>query len=210
MDDDKWQIKTSFLYSAIFVVTLWLIKSIENQYGYDFSKYGIFPRTLGGLKGIFLSPLIHGDINHLLSNTAPTFVLLFGILYLYRKVSVSVFVIIYLFGNIIVWLFARSSYHIGASGLVYGFFFFIFLSGVIRRERRAIALSLLAVFLYGGMVWGVLPLEKGVSYEGHLSGAVIGSILAILYRNVARIEPQDEKEELEPEWEEEIWGNREE
>ncbi len=102
-----------------------------------------------------------------------------------------------------VWLFARSSYHIGASGLNYGMMFFLFVSGILRRDRLSIAISLIVFFLYGSMVWGIFPVEPGVSFESHLFGAVLGTSLAIVLRKLdpARMKKQydweDEREDIE-------------
>lgn len=153
----------------------------------DFGQFGIVPRSPEGARGILFAPLLHGDFTHLISNSVPLVVLGTGLLYLYRRVSWWVVLIVYVLGGAGVWLFARpASVHIGASGLIYGFAAFIFFSGLLRRDPPSIALALVVTFLYGGMVWGVLPLEPGVSFEAHLSGALAGILCAFLFRNAAR------------------------
>ena len=109
---------------------------------------------------------------------------------------------VYLGPGIAVWLFARASVHVGASGLVYGLVSYIFVAGVIRRDRRAIAASLLVSFLYGSLAWGVLPIEPGVSWETHLAAALIGLVLAIALRRLdipprKRYAWEDENDEYE-------------
>ncbi|MBL0072016.1 MAG: rhomboid family intramembrane serine protease [Bacteroidetes bacterium] len=129
------------------------MKWLEIQSGYLLTEYGVLPRTLSGLKGVITSPFIHGDMKHLISNSLPLLVLLSGLFYFYKAMAYRVFAGIFLLGGIWLWIGGRESYHIGASGLVYGLTTFLFLSGVVRREARLMALSLLVVFLYGGMVW---------------------------------------------------------
>jgi membrane associated rhomboid family serine protease len=207
---ERHHIQTSILFPFFFVVTLWFIKFLEIKMGKDFSPYGIFPQKVSGLVGILFAPFIHKDISHLFSNSSPIFLLGSGLLYLYRRVSLFVFIGIFFIGNTCVWLFARPSFHIGASGLVYGLLAFIFFSGVIRRERRAISLALISVFLYGSAIWGLFPIRDSVSHEAHLFGGIVGVVFAVLFRKIDM--PTEEKpvEELEPEWEEEIWGKMEE
>ena len=87
---------------------------------------------------------------------------------------------VYLGGGLAVWLFAREAYHIGASGIAFGMLFFVMTVGLWRRQRRAMAISLLMFFLYGGMIWGILPQSRDISFESHLAGALLGILLAIL------------------------------
>lgn len=179
---EKNKILSSIFYSGCFVLLLWIIQFVQWVIDEDLSVYGILPGQIKGLSGIFTAPLIHADFSHLISNSVTLFLLLFGILYFYRSSAVMVFFIIYIMDGLLVWLFARESYHIGASGLVYGFAAFLFFSGLFRKEKRSIALSLLIVFLYGGMVWGVLPTDPKISFESHLFGALTGIVCAFLFR----------------------------
>ena len=168
-----------------FVALLWLIQLLNWGLDLDLGRFGVRPREFAGLPGILVAPLLHGGFAHLATNTLPLLVLGTGMLYLYPNSALKVIPAVYLGPGIAVWLFARtSSVHVGASGLVYGFVSYIFVAGVIRRDRRAIAASLLIAFLYGSMVWGVLPIEHGVSWETHLSAALIGLVLAIMLRHL--------------------------
>ncbi|MBV6477848.1 MAG: hypothetical protein HGGPFJEG_00592 [Ignavibacteria bacterium] len=194
-DQDKEKIKSSFFYSFVFVGFLWLIAFFEWASGIEMSTLGVLPRKISGLAGIFMAPLIHADFSHLISNSVTLFLLLFSVLYFYRGAALKVFFIIYLLDGILVWIFARQSYHIGASGLVYGFASFLFFSGVFRKDKRSVAISLLIVFLYGGMVWGVLPVKPEISFESHLFGAAAGFICAFVFRKVDL--PPDETEDEE-------------
>ncbi len=183
-----------------FVLSLWLVYWFEVRNGYNFNSYGIYPRSLSGLKGIILSPFIHGDIKHLYHNSAPLFVLLFSLLYFYRSIAWKVFVYGTLGAGIMTWIIARKSYHIGASGIIYLLFSFIFFSGIIRKNYRLVAVSLMIIFLYGSMVWYVLPVKENVSWEGHLSGFVFGLILAFVYKRVGpqKFQYEWEKDNYEP------------
>ncbi|MEO8209420.1 MAG: rhomboid family intramembrane serine protease [bacterium] len=180
--EEKIKILSSLFYSGCFVLFLWIIYFVQWAAQVDLSVFGVLPRKATGLTGILTAPLIHADLSHLFSNSTTLFLLLFGILYFYRSSAIKVFFIIYIFDGILVWLFARGSYHIGASGLVYGFAGFLFFSGLFRKDKRSMALSLLIVFLYGGMVWGVLPTDPKISFESHLFGAIVGIACAFIFR----------------------------
>ncbi len=165
-------------------IFLWVIYLITQLLDISTFKLGILPRSFSGLIGILTSPLIHQDLSHLISNTAPLIIMGLSIFYFYSKVAYKSFVIIYIGTGILVWLFAREAYHIGASGIIYGFVSFLFFSGIFRKDNRSIALALIITFLYGGLIWGVLPLERGVSWESHLFGAIVGVFPAFIFRKV--------------------------
>lgn len=175
--------KHSLLLPTLFVVTLWVIEISEQVLGINLYNLGVYPRTLKGLLGIVLMPFIHSDFKHLLSNSIPLVVMGGGIIYFYRSLSYKVFAIIWIVSGICVWIGGRPSYHIGASGIVYGLAAFLFFSGAIRRDPRLAAISLVIVFLYGGMIWGVFPIWPSISWEGHLFGGIAGLACAIGYRH---------------------------
>lgn len=166
-----------------FVLFLWLVFWFEVKFGYNLNKYGIYPRNLQGLRGILFSPFIHGDIKHLYHNSIPLFVLFFSLYYFYRKIALKIFIYGTIVTGLLTWGFARQSFHIGASGIVYMLFSFIFFSGIIRKNYRLIAVSLMVIFLYGSMVWYLLPVKEDISWEGHLSGFIVGLVFAIYYKN---------------------------
>jgi membrane associated rhomboid family serine protease len=182
-EQDSLHLKRSFTIVAAFTILLWLIKIVEVLIGARLYKYGIQPGQLSGLVGIFSAPLIHSSFPHLFANTAPLLILGTALLYGYPKSAKIAVPVIYIGTGLGVWFFARQTYHIGASGLTFGFMFFVFTSGAIRWDRRAIALSMVVFFLYGSMIWGIFPSEPSISYESHLFGAMSGIILAILLRN---------------------------
>lgn len=197
----------SIIIPALFISLMWLIKAVEVLFNLDFTKFGIYPQHLSGLPGILLSPFIHADLKHLFNNSVPLFLLSVALFFFYSEVALKIFSLTYLFTGLLVWLGGREAWHIGASGIVYGLASFLFFSGIIRRYYRLVALSLLVVFLYGQMVWGIFPgVYQNVSWESHMLGAFSGIILSIIYRNEGpqMPEPQwtddeEETEEREPE-----------
>ncbi|NVJ89197.1 MAG: rhomboid family intramembrane serine protease [Flavobacteriaceae bacterium] len=171
-----------FLIPTILVMLIWFVYWIEIKFGLNFNKFGVYPRNLIGFRGVFLTHFIHSNVNHLFNNSIPLFVLISSLLYFYKDVAFKTLLLGSFFTGLLTWLIARDSYHIGASGVVYMLFSFIFFSGIIKRHYRLVALSLIVIFLYGGMIWYILPIKKGMSWEGHLSGFLIGLIFAFLYR----------------------------
>lgn len=167
-----------------FVLLLWAIKSIEWAEGWDFGYFGILPRTLKGSIGIITGPLIHGDLLHLMSNTFPLLVLGLGLFYFYHQIALEVFVWIYLATGFWVWVIGREAYHIGASGIVYGLMMFIFWGGVLRKNPRSLAISMIIFFLYGYMIYGLFPGDENVSWESHLMGSIAGIFLAVYFKKV--------------------------
>jgi membrane associated rhomboid family serine protease len=167
-----------------FIALLWLIQVSNWALDLGPGDLGVRPRQLSGLPGIFFAPLLHGDFAHLIANTPPLLVLGTAMLYLYPSSARKVLPAVYLGPGIAVWLFARGSIHVGASGLVYGMVSYIFVAGLIRRDSRAVGASMLVCFMYGALVWGVLPIEPRVSWETHLAAALIGVVLALALRHL--------------------------
>jgi membrane associated rhomboid family serine protease len=173
----------SIIIPGIFIVLMWLVKIIEVLFEIDFSGFGIYPLTVRGLPGIIFSPFIHADFKHLFNNSLPLFFLSIALFYFYSEVAFKVFILTFFQTGLLVWIAGRDAWHIGASGLVYGLASFLFFSGIIRRYFRLIALSLLIVFLYGSMVWGLFPgIYKNVSWESHMLGFFSGVFLSVWYR----------------------------
>lgn len=174
----------SIIVPGIFVFLMWLVKIIELLFNIDLTDLGIYPLEAKGLPGILFSPLIHSSFKHLFSNSVPLFFLATAVFYFYSEVALKVFLWTYFLTGLFVWIAGREAWHIGASGLVYGLASFLFFSGIIRRYFRLIALSLLVVFLYGSLVWGMLPeFYENVSWESHMLGFFSGIILSIWFRN---------------------------
>jgi membrane associated rhomboid family serine protease len=175
---------------VIAVFLIWLVYFIEIRFGNNFNEYGIYPQTILGLRGIIFSPFLHGSIEHLLSNSIPLLVMLASLFYFYEGIATKVLLWGIFLTGFLTWTFARPSYHIGASGVVYFLVSFIFFSGVFRKYYRLAAVSLIVVFLYGSTVWYIFPIEEQISWEGHLSGFLVGFVFAFIFRKTG---PQPEK-----------------
>jgi membrane associated rhomboid family serine protease len=181
---DVHRLRRAFVAALAFAALLWLVKGMEWLAGLNLVPLGIYPGRIDGLTGILLAPFVHGSVAHLFANTAPVVILGTALLYGYPRAARIVIPALVLGTGLGVWLFARESYHIGASGLTFGMMFFIFTIGVLRWDPRAIALSLLVFFLYGGMIWGIFPGQPGISYESHFFGMLAGVLLAVALRNL--------------------------
>ena len=192
----------SIIIPGTFVFLMWLVKIIEVLFEIDLSEFGIYPLSAKGLPGIIFSPFIHADFKHLFNNSLPFFFLSVALFYFYSEVALKIFVWTFFLTGGLVWIAGRDAWHIGASGLVYGLASFLFFSGIIRRYFRLVALSLLIVFLYGSMVWGLFPdVYKNVSWESHMLGFLSGIFLSVLFRKEGPQEPvynwDDEQDEIE-------------
>ena len=167
-----------------FVAVLWLIQALNVALDLELERFGVRPREALGLPGILVAPLLHGGFGHLIANSLPLLIVGTTMLHLYPDSARTVLPAVYVGPGIAVWIFARGGgIHVGASGLIYGLAAYVFLAGVLRRDRRAIAASLLVAFIYGSLAWGVLPIRPGVSWETHLAAALIGIALAIALRH---------------------------
>jgi len=171
-----------FTLPTLFILVLFAIEYVEYSNDTRFVKYGVLPRTIEGLKGILFSPFIHGDWEHLTNNALPLFVLTATLMYFYKGIAKEVFLWSWLMSGLWLWAIGRPSFHIGASGLLYALASFLFFSGFIRKHTKLMAISMFVVFLYGGMVWGIFPMKKHISWEGHLAGALAGLILAYWFK----------------------------
>ncbi len=166
----------------LFVLILFALKIAERRFGWATVEFGIYPREIYGLKGILTSPFIHGDYKHLFSNSVPLIILGSAIMYFYQQLAARVVVLIVLFEGLLTWIFGRPSFHIGASGLLYGLFSFLLISGFIRQNNNLKTISLLVAFVYGSLVWGIVPIDPKISWESHLFGLIVGIVLAVVYR----------------------------
>lgn len=203
MAEEKKRFIYSLVFPGFFLLLIWAVAFFEFSMELSFVHGGVYPRKWSGLQGILFSPLIHGGWKHLINNSMPVFLLSLALFYFYRDIAYKIWLLIYLIGGVLLWSVGREAYHIGASGLIYGLAAFLFLSGIVRRVRSLTAISLLVVFWYGSMWWGLLPIDVDVSFEAHITGAVSGVILAIVYRDQG---PLPEKSELDDE-EEDLDGD---
>ena len=164
------------------VAVLWVLALLDWGLALGLSSFGVRPRTLTGLPGVLFAPLLHGSFSHLMSNSLPLLVLGTGMLYLYPHSALKVIPAVYLGPGVAVWMFGQPGVHIGASGLVYGLAIYVLISGLMRRDTRAVSASMLVFFLYGTLVWGVVPTAAHISWQTHLVASLIGLMLAVLCR----------------------------
>jgi len=175
--------KRVHLVPLIAIVSIWLVYIFEIKFGYNFNKYGVYPQKLSGLKGIIFSPFLHSNTKHLINNSVPLAVMLSSLYFFYHQIANKVLFWGVILSGFLTWVIGRPSYHIGASGVVYFLVSFIFFSGIFRKYYRLVAVSLIVVFLYGSMVWYIFPVEEQISWEGHLSGFLVGLLIAFFYKN---------------------------
>ncbi|MBO3117258.1 rhomboid family intramembrane serine protease [Winogradskyella sp. DF17] len=170
------------VYPLILLFAVWLVFWYQVRIDHGIKYMGIRPQKIEGLLGVFTSPFLHGDIEHLYNNSVPLLVLSLALFYFYNKIAWKVILFGILMSGLLTWLIADKGNHIGASGLVYVLVSFVFFKGIFAKHYRLIALSLIVIFLYGSMIWYVFPIKDGMSWEGHLSGLITGLLFAILFR----------------------------
>lgn len=176
--------KLALKMALTFVGFLWAILIIDTAFGLGLARFGLRPGHMEGLIGVFTAPLIHGGAEHLFSNTLPLIISMTTILYLYPRSAMRVMPFIWMGSGLLAWIIGRPSLHFGASGFVYGLLAYVFISGILRMDMRSVAVSVMVWFLYGSMIWGVLPIRPNMSWELHLGGAILGVSLAIIYRRL--------------------------
>ncbi|MFM7021829.1 MAG: rhomboid family intramembrane serine protease [Flavobacteriales bacterium] len=174
-------LRSAFL-PFVFLLICWIVFAAEVYQHTHFSEFGIQPRTFTGLRGILFMPFLHGDIEHLFNNSFAFAMLATMLFFFYKEIALTVFLWIFFMSGIWTWSLAAGGTHIGASAIIYGLFSFLALSGMIRRNKNLLALTFLVIFAHQGIVWGVLPGQKNISWEGHLAGFLAGIILAIYFR----------------------------
>ena len=172
----------SLKFSVIILIIIWSVKLFEIVFDYDFTEYGVLPRKFNGLIGILFSPLIHSDVNHLLSNSLPVIILCLLIFNFYSQIAKKILIYLYFISGLWLWCIGRESFHIGASGLIYAMASFLFFSGILRKNSQLSAVALLVIFIYGGLFWGLFPIHKNVSWEGHLTGFIAGILVSFIFR----------------------------
>jgi membrane associated rhomboid family serine protease len=183
------------VFPVITVALMWFVKILEVAQGTKFTRWGIYPREWDGFIGILTAPFIHSDWEHLMSNSLPMLMLMGIVMVFYKRVAIPSIILITVLTGFTVWLFARESYHIGASGVVYGLVSFLAWTGIFRRNLKSIILALVILVMYGGYFHGIVPNKEGVSWESHLFGGLVGILTAFLFKNVKE---EDEIERPDP------------
>ncbi len=204
--EEKIRLKQSLMVPVAMLILMWGVRIFDFGLNLHLNQWGVYPRTIKGLWGILAMPLLHGGFRHIIANTVPFFVLTWGLFYFYRQIAVQVFLLCYITCGTLVWIAAFPGYHVGASGLIYAFASFLFFSGIFRRHFRLIAISLVVVFLYGGLFWGIFPtFRTNISWEGHLAGAISGFIYARMFQHSGPQKPQTTLTD-DDEIPEEVWN----
>lgn len=166
-----------------FIALLWAVQAANWATGYGLNAaFGLIPRQVHGLDGILAMPALHGSFAHLMSNTPPLVVMGGLLAATATRALVAVNAVIVGLGGALVWLLGSTAIHIGASGLVFGWFGFLVARGIIDRSPVTLGASILVGVLYGSLIWGVLPGQPGVSWEAHLFGALAGIAAAVMIR----------------------------
>ncbi len=210
-EEEKKRFISSLFIPGILLLLMWIIKIAEVLLGFSAVPLGIYPLHLKGLPGIIFSPFIHSGFKHLATNSVAFLFLGTSLFYFYREIALKTFVYIWILTGVWVWFGGRESYHIGASGIIYGLAAFLFFSGIIRKNPRLSALTLIVTFLYGSLIWGAIPgflPDKQISWEAHLGGLVSGVILSVLFRHSGpqrkiyswELEEDDDDDEAFPYW----------
>lgn len=191
------------IYPILLLIVMWVLLWAEIVSHNDLITWGIRPKHVESWKGLLFMPLLHDtkDFGHILNNSLPTLLLVGALVYYYREIALKVFIGSWIGTGLGVWIFAADTggYHIGMSGVIYALFGFLFVSGFFRKLMQLQALSLFVVFMYGSMIWGVFPQNTNISWEGHLSGFIIGVSFAVWYRKKGP-KPPKYQFELEKEW----------
>ena len=182
---DKRKILASLIVPVCIVIAMWTVKLVEFAFHLDLGDWGVVPHSAKGLIGILTMPFLHGNWNHLITNTAPILVLGSALYYCYPTLANRIMILTYLLSGLLTWIMASSGIHIGASALIYGLNFFLIVSGFLRGNKQLVVIALIMVFLYGSFVWGMIPSlaePQHISWEGHLSGFLVGTVLAFVYK----------------------------
>src|SRR5690554_823722 len=194
IQSDKNRTLEALIYPLLVLIVMWSVFLLDRYFQLGLYKFGVKPQTMEGIKGIFLMPFIHGqrDFSHIINNSVPTFILLSTLIYFYREIALQVTLFVWLGTGFLLWYLAVNthSYHIGMSGVIYGLFGFLFISGFFKKYLPLQAISLFVAFIYGSMIWGIFPMQQGISWEGHLSGLLVGALMAFAFRKKGPIAPK--------------------
>lgn len=181
---DKLRLFDALLFNVAFLLIIWALWWVDyTEPSVNLKYWGTRPRSVQGLIGIVTTPFLHGSFDHIKGNSLSFLSLSTFLIFFYRSIAFKVMGWLYIGSGVLLWLIAVGGNHIGASGVIYGLASFLFLSGVVRKNPLLLRVSLAVAFLYGSIIWWILPIDPTISWEGHLAGALVGGILALAYRN---------------------------
>ena len=181
--------KSNLYWMLGLVLLVWLVEIVNLSMGYRLNEWGIRPRSSTGLSGILVSPFLHGGTGHVLSNTLGFAVLGSLVMIRGRMLFLQLSLLIVLLGGGLTWALGRSAYHVGASGLIFGYFGYLLARGWYERTLSSIVIALVVLVIYGGVLWGLLPTDTQISWEGHVFGFLAGILGARLFRSRQKEEP---------------------
>lgn len=190
------RIKLSVIPALILLFFIWIMFVIDytQVFQFNFSRLGIYPLRMNGLVGVISSPFVHASFSHLISNTVPLLIMVSMIFFFYNQIAFKSIALLWVISGILTWILGRNAYHIGASGLVFALVFFLFFSGLFRRYTPLVAVSMIVIFIYGSTIWSIFPISEfidaSLSWEAHLSGAISGFLVALLYRKQGPQKPE--------------------
>ena len=188
-------LKVTIASVALLVALMWAVGMVNALLDYRLSEYGVVPRTVDGLIGIPLMPFLHGSFDHLVVNTLPIVVLGGLVAFQGSKKFLTASVFITLVGGSALWVVGRTAVHVGASGLVFGYFGYLIARAWYTRSLVAVLIAVVVAVVYGGILLGVLPFfQEGVSWEGHLTGLIAGALAARLMWK--ENQPEESEQEL--------------
>ncbi|MFT4696996.1 MAG: membrane associated rhomboid family serine protease [Flavobacteriaceae bacterium] len=190
------------MYPLLFLLMIVFVFWLESRFNLNFNRFGIYPRKIEGLRGILFGPFIHGDSSHLFNNSIPLVVLSTALFYFYKNIRWKVLFLGILLTGILTWIIGRPSLHIGASGVIYMLTAFLMFKGIFSKQYQLTALSFIVIFLYGGFIWYLFPIDPKISWEGHLSGFLVGFVFALVFKNPPLLENKKyawEQEDFNPE-----------
>lgn len=181
---DRARLIDAVLFNLAFLTLIWALWLYQRETGTRLNSWGTHPRTVRGLIGIITTPFLHGSFDHIWGNSLSFITLSTFLIFFYREIAFKVLLLLHLISGVLIWSWAGGGNHIGASGVIYGMASFLFFSGIFRQNPRLLRVALAVAFLYGSIVWWVLPIDPSISWEGHLAGALTGIALAFSMRRL--------------------------
>lgn len=175
--------RIKYIVPLLYCLLILVVYAFEKVNPSIIETYAVLPQHPDHLMGIVTSVFIHGGMEHLSSNILPLAICLFGLFHFYSEIALKVTLLAHVFSGALVWLFARHVYHVGASGLIYALIFFVLISALIKRNKQLTVFAFIVLVFQGGLMWGLVPQNNGISWESHLMGAITGSILAVVFRH---------------------------